>query len=324
MELSLKIIQDFLPIEYKTELVGECVQKLTRPRIYRGDGMLEPGKMYVIREDMLPPTYELDGCVLVCVGKGMRREWRGSKCSILFVSRTTDHLLVYESICAIFDRFDNWENEMRDELEKEFDFDYRRIASIGAKMLGNTVGMSNQFLQVLFTTEIHNESGKVSIVEGKYDQPLLHTGDELNFLCQQEKQLHVPYFSAFSSPGMSVYCSNIFIIDHFAGCCFLYPDRRPMRESDTEIADVFFHYFALGFIKYIRSYPLKDDPSTATMNALLTGSPLSRKQRKLLSLAENESWVLFRLEKRDNTAAMPTDYMHAAICSLYLIPPMLV
>lgn len=252
----------------------------------------------------------------MCVGRGDARAYAKAGCCVLHIPGTGDYIRVYNEICAIYDRFDAWENALRDQLEQQDSFDYHALAITGARMLCNTIGMSDQFLRILFTTD-QDASGNIRIAEGRYDIILLTIDEQITAICEKEKQLRTPYTSAFNHQGdIKPYCFNIFHLDLFAGCVFIYPDRHPFRDSDHEIADVFFRYFAKAFIKYIRTFESQERPAARVVRTLLLGQPLSREERHMLALDDRESWILFRLCQCESVRSMPPMYIQATIASL--------
>ncbi len=318
MNLSFSLLTEYLPPEMHAELLGDSRKgrNLSRPVLYEGEGILASDRVYVSRTDLLPPVEEISSRCLVCVGRSSVRELVSMGCTVLRVSGTENYIRVYNAICEIYDRFDIWENTLREQLEQEENFDYHTLAVTGAEMLDNTIGMSDQFLHVLFTTE-QNADGTFRIAEGKYSDMLLDIDEEITAVCEKEKQLRKPYISAFTHQGdFKPYCCNICPIDHFAGCCFIYPDRHPFRDSDFEIANVFFRYFSRAFTKYIRGFNSQESSSAQVIRSLLLGQPLSREEKRLLALQESESWLLFRLRPRSGVRAMPLEFMLATIASL--------
>ena len=318
MNLSFAILQDNLPEEYRGAVLGDRRRgrSLPRPVLYTGEGELSPDKFYVTRTDLLPLAVEIRARCMVCVGRGDVEALLGAGCSVLHLPETGDFIRVFNAVTAVYDRFDAWENTLRDQLEQEDGFDYHALALTGAAMLDNTVGLSDQFLHVLFTTA-RDAEGRWRIAEGLYDTMLLSIDEKISAVCQKERQLREPYLSSFAYQGVpNAYCCNIFPLDHFVGCCFIYPDRHPFRESDYEIADVFFRYFSRALTKYIRNCARQEDPGVRAVRTLLLGQPLSRDEKKLLALTEQESWVFFRLAQRSGERVMPLEYMHATIVSL--------
>ena len=318
MNLSFSLLQEYLPQEMHAELLGDSRKgrNLSRPVLYEGEGALADDRVYVSRTDLLPSAEEIGHRCLVCVGRQNVRKLVSMDCTVLRIDSTENYIRVYNAICAIYDRFDAWENRLREQLEQEENFDYHTLAVTGAEMLDNTIGMSDQFLHVLFTTD-QNADGTFRITEGKYNDMLLDIDEKITDICEKEKQLRNPYISSFTYQGtVNPYCCNIFPVNHFAGCCFIYPDRHPFRASDYEIADVFFQYFSRAFIKYIRGFNSQESSSAQVIRSLMLGQPLSREERHQLALKESESWLLFRLQPRRSARAMPLEFMLATIASL--------
>ena len=322
MKLSLELISDHLPDDFDAQVLGSspCDAVLGRPQIYYGEGPMEAGKLYVTRCDLLPPASQAHGAAVVCTGGGAPEGWLSGGRNVLHVLRPGDFLEVFNAVGTVFDLFDEWEAEMRDELEREDGFDYYKVAEAGARMLGNAVGMSDRYLRVVFTSDTSvDTSGErhVGTSEDAYSNIALGTGAQMQEHSIAEQKLREPFFSSFSEPGISdVYCCNLFPFGHFFGCCFVYPNDHPLLASELAVADTFFSYFEKALVKHLRVTSARESPTAKVARNLLTGMPLSRDDRNLLALGENEKWAFFVLGKARNARSMPKDYMNAVMGSL--------
>jgi hypothetical protein len=319
LSLSLNLIRENLPPQLHAEMMGDSWRKmkLSRPKLYGTSGESTYEQFYVTRTCFFEEADIIKSSCLACVGKGDVRGLLHRDCSVLYFPDTEDYISVFNQICAVFDKFEQWENTLRDQLEREDGFDYHDLALTAASVLDNTVGLSDQFLHISFTTE-HLADGSLRISEDKFGKEVpIAVNEHITATCEKEKQLHVPYLSAFAyQRELAPYCCNMFPLGHFVGCSFIFPDRHPFRESDYEIANVFFGYFSKAFTKYIRTYANQESTSVRAMQQLLSGLPLSKSERQMFSLQPDEAWVLFRLRACPDAHAMPKEYVHAIICSL--------
>ena len=129
MNLNLTIIRDYLPAEYHTQLYGPVQDKLVcpRPLLYTPCSKFAADKLYIL-SDVIPKTLRPDpDCSFIFVRSQVPVSWADSGVSILQIKNISDFYQVFNTISEIFNFFDQWENTLRDELEKHVDFDVKDI-----------------------------------------------------------------------------------------------------------------------------------------------------------------------------------------------------
>jgi len=320
MKLNLEIIRTYLPESDTTKACGIESRKLIfrRPQIYEPGMELVPGNLYVLLAGDLPRSGPVPGAGIICVGQRIPPAWNTGGVQILCLREGRSVLSVFNRVCRIFDRFDEWDEQLRDELEKETDFDIGRLMLLGSQVLENPLNVVGQTLQSIVQVGCDKEPG------GKarfyiYDEPInvtpLHT-EQIKRVCSLERSLTVPYLSSIDLPGQQSYCNNLYPMGYFVGCVSVTTLNRPFRESDFPLADHFFIYFQKAFFKYIRNNNQTQSPGAAALQKLLRQEAMTEEEKKLFRLEPEESWIFFKLKERRGMKYLPRDYMYGTLNAL--------
>lgn len=316
MQLNLAVIQEYLPGHYKTALEGavERGQTYNAPLLYTERMAVRSGQLYMANAENLPSVYACANSAWICVGTPPP-EWRAGKIPTLCLQGEENLLVAYNAVQEVYQRLDAWDCRLRDALEAEEDFSLTRLIEIGSRMLENHIGVADQFLQVIFSSEIipRADGGlEVKISEELFHAPL-PVRERVKEISPQEVSCDTPFLSSLLWKGCQLYCCNLFPLGHHAGSVYVVARHRPFRESDFALADHFFAYFQHAFLKYLRMVGQTEDASVAALRRLLCGEPLDAEEAQIFALAPDEGWVCFRLQERRGQRPMPRDYMYATI-----------
>ncbi|MDO4274790.1 MAG: helix-turn-helix domain-containing protein [Eubacteriales bacterium] len=320
MKLNLDIIQDNLPKTYETKRFGPSDRTLSfgRPLLYGPDCDWTPGHIYVSHTDTLPRTPPPAGTAFICVYGRIPQDWLAQGIQLLLVSNATDVITVFNIINGIYDKFDDWEGMLRDELENDIDFNIKRILQLGSEILGNPISVTDHTLQVIFQCELITRNDGMLRVEVD-DTPVpipVEYSEGIKEACHLERMITVPYLTTMRGLENKVYCNNLYPLGYFTGCVYLSELARTFRESDFALADYFFGYFQKAFTKYLRDFHQTESPGVRALHNLLNHAPLSAKERSMLELAPGEHWLCFNLKAKQNKKYMPKDYTYATLSAL--------
>lgn len=320
MKLNLEIIRTYLPDSETLKSYGIETRKLifSRPVLYEQGMPLLPGKLYVLHARDLPRGGPVAGTGIICVGDRMPSAWFTGGAQVLWLSGNRNVLNVFNQVHSIFDRFDSWDEQLRDELEKETDFDIGRLMLLGSEILENPLSVASQTLQTLFGVEYRiSPSGKIeySIDNTPRDVLPIHA-EQIKKVCGLERSLTVPYISNIDLPGPQYYCCNLYPMGYFVGCASLGSVLRPFRESDFPLADHFFGYFQKAFFKYLRDNNQTQSPGAAALQKLLRHEAMTEEEKLLFRLEPEENWIFFKLRERRGKRFLPRDYMYGTLNAL--------
>lgn len=320
MKLNLEIIRTYLPDSETLKFYGIETRKLifSRPVLYEQGMPLLPGKLYVLHARDLPRGGPVAGTGIICVGDRMPSAWFTGGAQVLWIPAEQSVLRIFNQIHGIYDRFDVWDEQLRDELEKETDFDIGRLMLLGSEVLENPLSVASQTLQTLFGVEYRiSPSGKIeySIDNTPRDVLPIHA-ERIKKVCGLERSLTVPYISTIDLPGPRYYCCNLYPMGYFVGCASLSEILRPFRESDFPLADHFYGYLQKAFFKYLRDNNQTQSPGAAALQKLLRNEAMTEEENELFQLGPEENWIFFKLREKRGRRFLPRDYMYGTLNAL--------
>ena len=321
MNLNLTIIRDYLPSAYRTQLYGPIQKKLVcpRPLLYTPYSALSEQTLCVMPDAFLENLSPNPDCSIIVVGNQLPVSWADSGASILQIQEPRDFYQVFNTVSQIFNDFDQWEASLRNELEKQTDFNIKEILSIGVRLLQNDISVTDHTLQVILRAEIEkNQDGstRISIIDEPHSIDLKYT-DRIKNVCHLERNITVPYISSMENSSIRSYCYNLYPLGHFTGCISVTELSHPFRDSDFALADFYFSYFQKAFEKYLQSFHATGQASVSVVQKLLKHIPLSRKEKQSLELLPDETYMCFKLKEKKHAHVMPLDYMHALLCAFF-------
>lgn len=316
MKLSLEIIGDHLPQSFNPRLEGnpDDTLSLGRPRIYEPDSVLEPGKLYITRVQLLPKTLTVSGASFICDGGYLPLEWAVSDNQFLLLSNAPGSQRLLNMVQEIYDYFDVLDNAIADEFIKGRNFDIRNIVKYGSKMLGNPLSLSDLELKIILDTKVlyENDTRKYTT---NYSQGLddIEGYSLVKGACLLERELRKPYISNVQYNGCRIYCYNLYYADVFFGCAWLREEDKEFRKSDFKLADHIFEYLQQSIITYPDSINREASAKRNALRRLLEHSELSGESYEQFRLSPGELWKLFRLKELPDKKPLPKDYMLSAL-----------
>lgn len=320
MKLNLEIIRTNLPETQtiKTYGVESRMLLFRRPSLYEPGTEFTSGNLYVLNARDLPKKPPMAGVGIICLGERIPSAWTASDAQILSISEDIGLLKVFNQINKIYDRFDDWDEQLRDELEKETDFDIRRFLLLGSELLENPMSVCGQTLQTLFATNYHidpNGKYKFYIMDSPVGMNSANV-EMIRLVCGLERTITVPFLSSVNIPNQQSYCNNLYSMGYFVGCIDITTYCRPFRESDFPLADHFFCYFQKAFFKHLRNNTQTQSPGAAALQKLLRHEPMNDEEKALFQLPSDESWIFFKLKEKRGKKYLPKDYMYGTLNAL--------
>lgn len=144
MELNADILFEALSKVYKVEAAGCPLSKLSLnlPEHYLGGGaVFKKNHVYITRTDQLPPSPELEGpALLICLGGSPSNWYFNSEFSLIIVQTTTDILTLFNTVQAIYRKYNEWADALDQILETTADIQ---------EMIDISLPIFNNFLAVI-------------------------------------------------------------------------------------------------------------------------------------------------------------------------------
>lgn len=315
MKLNLSIIQDHLGLLFTAKISGAGSKNrlLDRPKLYLPGGKLEPEQLYISKPDALPGLPPCNGLTVICTEGKIPQAWLYSSAAVLSVEGQQDLVGLFQQVHAVFDKFQQWELELTQELTKDTDFDVCNVIRLGLSVLENPFSMMDGAMRVVFSSEVTPDG--ITVTDCPYTLDMDQTLNIKN-ACRQERLIRTPYLSAVDMVGNRCYCFNLYSMGHFAGCAWLSDTNRPFRDSDFALADFFFSIFQQAYQKHLRTLTDTESPKITALRKLLKHKEVTQQEYDLFQLEPGEKWHCFKLREKDLTHSMPTDYMYATLYAL--------
>lgn len=319
MKLNLKILKQKLPESYNCRLFGDQQDALNCPRpiMLGNETELQSGRFYVLSTSVLPYITPRTDCFFACIGTNIPFEWQKAGTPILQITEALDFATVFNEVSRIYDHYDQWDEALRDELEKTSNFDIKTILRLGIEELENRIIVTDQSLKVIFSAQIETDSygrKRINVNTGSYIIGPDMT-DSVRKVCNLERHIKVPYLSSIKHGDHASYCQNLYPLGYFTGCISLNEFYRTFIESDFPIANYYFKIFQNAFEKYLHEFTGSEEDNNSVLQKILRNQPLNYEEKQSLRLSECENWICFKLKEKSHSSFMPKDYMHAALCT---------
>lgn len=323
MKLNLDIIRDHLPDVYKTRSFGpkNKALSLSRPLLCEAGTNLEEGQLYLAYANILNTISATKNVYLICIGNQLDHNWIVQGAQILQIQHPQDFLTIFNDICKIFDRFDEWETALRNEIENQIDFNIQNVLQLGAQILDNEISVTDHSLQVILRAKIETSEKEQQLVTIS-DTPLpidIRFSENIKNVCQIERTITVPYISSLETSEtkqIRYYCKNLYPLGHFTGCIAVGESNHSFRESDFALSDYYFTYFQKAFLKYLQSFSPSESDAVSALRHLINHVPLTPAEYEHFTLHPDECWVCFKLSEKRNSRYMPKDYMYSTLNTL--------
>ena len=312
MRLNLDILEAWLPKDWHIKRFGPEKHDLSlgRPRLYVPGVSMTPESLYLVQAELLPAVPPDIPCSFVCIGRQIPKPYLTAEIPVLLLANSRNLAEIYNRIQEIYDRFDAWDSQLRDELEKDADFDIQRLLLLATDFFQRMVSVVDSNLQQLFCAAFDLQKG-AHIMKHTGPMPLEHN-EQIKEVCSLERIIRTPYQTSLNLYGHA-YCNNLYISDQFCGCISINEFDRCFQPWEFPVMAHFFSYFRNGFFKYLRGRSNSETPELRTLRGILSGRTLSEEDQNVLCLSPEEQWICFRLCENQKERALPLDYMFATL-----------
>ena len=264
--------------------------------------------------DLYPQKGLSISCNFLCIGRRIPKAWISSGLSLLQIPEAPGLYQVYNRIQQIFDRFDCWEQQLRNELEKDVDFDLQKIFLLFSNFFHRSLSVVDSNLQPLFASKYDSQKGACLIpASGPMS---MEYNERIKEVCSLERVIREPYQTALESPGRA-YCKNLYLSEQFCGCISINESPAPFQPWELPIYAHFFRYFEKAYFKYLRAYGHRENAALSALRKALNGHTPGKDDLKLLHLEPGDAWLCFELCEYRNERTLPVDYMYATLSASF-------
>lgn len=316
MRLNLDILAAWLPEQWRIKQFGSGLRELilARPRLYEPGVAIQADTLYLTRAEMLPAAPPEVSCSFVCIGRKLPKPYLTAGLPILQLPDMLSLAEVYNHVQEIYDKFDTWDNQLRDELEKDSDFDIQQFLLLGANLLHRGVNVVDRNLQRLFWADFDPQAG--AYITGLRGPMSMEHNEKIKEVCTLERVIREPYQTALDFDGRA-YCKNLYVSDQFCGCISINEFGRPFQPWEFPVMAHFFVCFQRAYFLYLRAFGRQENAALAALRKVLGGRALTDAEQQELTLGPQEAWLLFELREHKNERAFPLDYMYATLSAAF-------
>ena len=162
--------------------------------------------LYLATVDHLPvrPVIK-ENVVLVCIGKGIHLNYYKEHCTLIIIDEQVDFFRLYQDIQSIFNRYDEWNDQLFNLFKGEADM--QKILDASLPIFGRLLGVMDADFNYLCIS--HGAEGTYSGLwnDATHNVPQEAFGQFLgdgNFYTHIRQPLHLDF------PGCSTLCVNLF------------------------------------------------------------------------------------------------------------------
>lgn len=316
MWLNMDVLTSRLPEAWHMKKYGgfKRTLNLPRPLLYDSGMELTKGALYLAWAEGLSQCPPEVPCSMICVGRCVPKAWIASGVPLLHISETVSLAEVYNRVQRTFDIFDQWDNRLRDELEKETDFDIRKLLLLASDFLHRMISVVDSNLQQLFCVGFDIHSG-AHILDLHGPMPMEHN-ERIKEVCALERVIREPYQTALEIEGRA-YCQNLYISDQFCGCISVNEESVPFQAWEFPVIEHFFLYFQKAYFKYLRACGHQENATLSALRKAFAGHMLNDEEKSLLRLEQEEAWLCFELCEQKDERTLPVDYMYATLSAAF-------
>lgn len=236
MKLNAPILFHDLKQKYTCDYYGpETTQlHLSRPEFYMDrETLFLSDHLYLATADHLParPVIQ-ENVVLVCIGKGIHLNYYKERCMLIIINEQADFFCLYQDIQYIFNRYDEWNDQLFSLFKK--DADMQKILDASLSIFGRLLGVIDADFNYLCIS--HGTEGTYSGLwnDAVHNVPHEAFGQFLgngNFYTHIRQPLHLEY------PGCNTLCVNLFDAhDTYIGCLVIDCAEGAFSARDDSLA----------------------------------------------------------------------------------------
>ncbi|MBS6397940.1 MAG: helix-turn-helix domain-containing protein [Clostridiales bacterium] len=314
MLLSEDIIFDNLAQKLKFRYFGVRVNSLhlLRPKLYIEDEAFLKDHLYIAMANHLPDIpYIETGVLLICVGGyPSSAYYNNGKCCVCLVDGEEDIFAVFNMVQDIFDKYDQWDEELSGiSLSKG---SLQEMINASDHIFENPIRiMDEDFHYIAWSRSIDTRE---ELAEYRPDSNCMYpinnyfssiTGVEAS------RDTHESMVSTASDGTVQAYFSNLYCDEKFVGVVTILFAIRPYHDSDPLLGDYLRRHLERAFGNLKSTVSRFRNPLVKEIKNLLNGMPVSTNWKKQMSINKNaEQYICLKIAKTIHSAPkIPMEYL---------------
>ena len=308
MKLNLDIIyqgmKEYLPVVMTGQTQSEMC--LSQPEFYLDRAaVFADDHVYVCSADHLPAAPQVGrNVVLICLGESPQLDLFRRMCSVLSIPENEDIFAVFNTVQAVFNRYEQWEESLNTILRGSASLQEMLDASrliFGNPML--LVGADFRYLAYTDEEYLREHLGM------HFDTPAFDENLMATFLSLHDLATDIKEPLLLELMGRKSLSVNLFDMDEYLGCITLFAEYREFRSSDAALCIHFSHMLRQA----LQRDPVLAGERSAVRRAvgdLIDGLPPDPEQRRVLShRSSKEQYLCAVFEDRGEGHPLPHGYV---------------
>ncbi len=235
MYLNTNIIFDHLNKYFSVTCLGRKAENLVlhRPLFWRHGMSYENDHVYVCQSGQMPPIPGSTSCLIICIGGRMPARFPLHRSHIMSIADESDILYVFNTLTELFDKFDAWEEQLRNILDTNASI--AEMVRITAALLDNPISLCNNRLEIeaIAGAEELEETNRLGLVPEKLYN-IFHDSHSENIA------RHEPF--SYEIMGILTYSINLYKQGTYLGLITMGALHHPLTNADKAVFRYFFQY----------------------------------------------------------------------------------
>lgn len=294
MKLNVDILCDSLASEIKLHRYGKGIKALCleRPKFYDGSSkVFLENHLYICLTDRLPlkPVVK-KGAVLLCVGSRPSANYTTSQQNAACIwAEGTDLFTLFNLVQRIYDRFDNWEAQLRKIMESSAEL--QEIADCCFPIFENPLVIMDADFHVLAYSEVLDQDEALAYLRPDKDNKYAASLVSESLLNTEYNRAQQKAFTVVEPERNVVHFStNLYTNGKFVGNMKISFVLRPHRESDNALACYLARILERVFQFNPRLMDSRVTPLSGILKDILNGVPVELSRRQHLYTGGLEGW----------------------------------
>lgn len=314
MKLNAEIILDNLRLSIPAEKIGTADEALTleRPEFCAGEELLK-NHLYIVKAERLPRRAAISPNVtIICIGTAPQLTYYQERCCLIQVREGVDLFRVFNLVQDIFNRYDAWDESLREILERSASIE--EMVKCSQAIFGNPMFVIDSNFHYLALAGYDGPNRKWIRADGEtLELPTLG-----QFLELHEPSMHVREPLLLKLLDTKTLNFNLFQGEVYMGCLTIECRTRELRKSDMALGKCLSRMLVLALLKY--SNLLTDERSMLrqVLQDVVDGVPIDYEQRRMLDAADaGKEYVCVKMRLNSRFAKLPLGYICNKIEALF-------
>lgn len=294
MKLNADILCDHLDGDIRLHRYGRGIKALClqRPEFFDGSSkVFQENRLYICMTDRLPPKPSFrKGAVLICVGSRPPASYTGNQQdSACIWAEGTDLFTLFNLVQRIYDKFDNWEIQIKNVMENGADL--QELVDCCFPIFENPLVIMDADFHVLAYSGVLDQVEELAYLRPDKDNKYAPELISESLLNTEYNRAQQKAFTVVDSERDVVHFStNLYTNGKFMGNLKISFALRPHREGDNALACWLARALERIFLYNPRLIESRVTPLSDILKDIFNGVPVELSRRQHLYTGGLEGW----------------------------------